>query len=350
MFVFPPDLACMRILGGRSSMFHVMEHIPDTAGGRKRKNVASDDPTCTPQRKKSKHAQACVEVCALLPTELWWYVVRCAPDAKTLRALAQVCRTFGDAARAMQKEMQTRFARFHEDLCIAEDRSAPEIRRTFFALPNGRYHGIFTEWYSREHKKLCITFANGVRNGPFHHWHTNGHEKETGMYKIGRKDGMWITWHSIFHPGAKGSYRDGKKEGSWTRWHSGDVPRKMSQGSYHNGEKTGPWTTWHMNDEQIDSEGSYHHGEKTGLWTTWTWDGQIESKGSYHHGEKTGLWTTWTRDGQIGSKGSYHHGKRTGLWTTWQLGGFYRIPNALQILSYYLEGREVSSVIAEENS
>jgi antitoxin component YwqK of YwqJK toxin-antitoxin module len=207
---------------------------------------------------------------------------------------------------------------------------------------NGRLHGIWTIFDSKQQKISEIEYADGVRNGMATWWYANGRKMQEFVYREGAIDGELLQWDANAKLIVRDTYQTGRKLAAKVNYHTGG--QKKSEGLYlyaqlivesaddwwsakpavytqqGKDERHGPWIAWHPNG-QIQLEGKFHRDAEVGRFTWWYANGQRALEGQYDDGKQTGTWTWWHENGQKKIEGDFQDGHPTGAWMWWQTDG-----------------------------
>ncbi len=204
---------------------------------------------------------------------------------------------------------------------------------------NGRLHGNWTIFDSKQQKISEVEYADGLRHGIATWWYANGRKMQEFVYREGAIDGELLQWDATAKLIAKDTYQMGRKLASKVTFY--DAGQKKTEGLYLHAqlsvasaddwwnakpavytqqgkdERHGPWTAWHPN-TQIQLEGKFHHDNEVGRFTWWYANGQKALEGEYVSGKQTGQWTWWHENGLKKIEGGFQDGHPIGAWMWWQ--------------------------------
>ena len=82
-------------------------------------------------------------------------------------------------------------------------------------LVEGRWHGVYEEYYALGTLKARETYRNGVLHGPFEAYFKKGAPSDKGSYSNGRLDGPYESFWSRGHVAEQGHWASGEPCGEW---------------------------------------------------------------------------------------------------------------------------------------
>ena len=84
-------------------------------------------------------------------------------------------------------------------------------------LVNGRWDGVYEEYYALGTLKARETYRNGVLHGPFEAYFKKGAPSDKGAYANGRLDGPYESFW-LRQPAEVGEFDNGRECGHWVRY------------------------------------------------------------------------------------------------------------------------------------
>ncbi|MES2590479.1 MAG: hypothetical protein V4608_01255 [Bacteroidota bacterium] len=151
----------------------------------------------------------------------------------------------------------------------------------------------------------------------------------------GELDGESISYYKNGEIESKGSFLNKQRHGYWEfYWYTGKL---QSSGNYVEGKYNGIWKEYI--DGYLHSINTYNDGKLDGHSEAWFSNGLVNWKGRYKNDKEEGEWTFHDIYGNISEKGEYSNGLKVGLW---EEGG--------QIISYYTDGKRISTEKEKQNS
>jgi len=207
---------------------------------------------------------------------------------------------------------------------------------------NGKLHGKWTIYDSKQRKVSEFEFANGRRNGKMVWYFGNGHKMKEVDYRDGDIDGQVLEWNLDNKLVTKDTEKSGRKQAAKVEYYS--PGHKKSEGMYLHAkdtvespddwwdaklavyvrtgkdEKHGEWTSWYPSG-QLQMQGSFDHDAQVGKFTWWHENGQKALEGVYDGGKQNGKWVWWHANGQKSIQGRYVKGNPTGRWIWWHEDG-----------------------------
>jgi len=88
--------------------------------------------------------------------------------------------------------------------------------KTLRTFKDGKYHGIWTEWYDNGNRKFQGNRVQNMGNGLIRWWYENGQLKKQATYEKDIEHGAIIRWHDNGHLKQIRYFNDGKAFGGWT--------------------------------------------------------------------------------------------------------------------------------------
>ena len=210
------------------------------------------------------------------------------------------------------------------------------------AFQDGRLHGKWTIFDSKQRKVSEIEFVDGQRDGKAIFWYANGKPMREGNYRNGVINGEYFEWNVDGKLVMKETFQEGRKLAPKVEYHAAN--QKKSEGMYLHAkivvkthddwwnavlaeyttqgkdEKHGRWTAWFSNGQKM-VEGEYEHNLQVGEFTWWFENGQKRLAGSYQKGKQEGTWTWWHQNGQKSTQGQFAEGNPSGPWAWWKNDG-----------------------------
>lgn len=215
--------------------------------------------------------------------------------------------------------------------------TAPFISQAVFK--DGKLHGKWTIYDSKQRKISEIEFADGQRNGRAIWWYMTGKKMRDVNYKDGVVDGEFIEWSPENKVVINDTYKAGRKIAPKIDYYGGT--QKKSEGTYlfakdlvktpddwwtahlatyakeGKDEKHGPSNSWYPTG-QLKMQATYENDVPVGHFTWWYSNGQKALEGAYQVGKPNGKWTWWHQNGQKSAQGLYASGHPTGPWSWWR--------------------------------
>jgi len=136
----------------------------------------------------------------------------------------------------------------------------------------------------KEFNKKDIIFTNGLWTEKFSDepisgkvYNTFGEEGNlkkvySGNLLNGKYDGLWTNWYENGQKSGEFNYKDGKLDGLGTIWYENGL--KMLEGTYMDGSSDGLWTKWYKNGQKKE-ERTYKNGKIISK-KEWNEDGSIK--------------------------------------------------------------------------
>ena len=218
--------------------------------------------------------------------------------------------------------------------------SGPFVSQANFE--NGKLHGKWGIYDSKQRKVSEWMFEGGNRNGKSVWYFANGHKMREIDYRDGEIDGEHNEWNADGRQTIKDTYQAGRKvaakidyysnkqkktEGMYLYarevvqtpddWWTAKLATYMKQGK---DEKNGIWVSWYQNGQK-QTQGEYRNDLQVGKFNWWYETGQLALQGSYDAGKQVGKWTWWHPNGQKSTQGEYADGNPTGRWRWWDTNG-----------------------------
>lgn len=219
--------------------------------------------------------------------------------------------------------------------------NAPFVSQASFE--NGKLHGKWTIYDSKQRKISEWEFAHGNRHGRSQWWYADGRMLRDMVYRDGEIDGELLEWGPDSRLLTKDAYEKGRKLAAKIEYYKGTQNKKLA-GTYlygrstvetpddwwnaklavyakqDKGEKHGPWVSWYSTGQK-QLEGEYRNDVQVGRFTWWYPNGQKAIEGSYDNGKQYGEWSWWHSNGQKSTQGEYADGNPIGRWLWWNEDG-----------------------------
>lgn len=227
---------------------------------------------------------------------------------------------------------------------------APFVSEVMF--DNGRIHGLWTVYDSKDRKCSEFTFEHDEREGKSTWYNPNGEKMREIDFTAGQLDGHWMEWGASKSVTKNESYQNGRGLAKKVEMHKGSKVKK-SEGTYllarqvlkttydwWNGtitttssvegkdQRHGAFASWHPNGQK-NEEGHYQNDLPVGKFTWWYANGQLSSEGVFDGGDRDGAWTWWHENGQKSVSGEFVKGVEIGKWTWWNEDG--KVANSARI-------------------
>ena len=114
-------------------------------------------------------------------------------------------------------------------------------KKTKGYLKEGKWEGLYTEWYKNDQMSLEGTLKEGKPDGLSTSWYENGQRKGETTFKDGIEDGLSTKWYENGQKKTGGTIKNGKQDGHITDWYENG--QKKIEINYKNGgvELIGCW-------------------------------------------------------------------------------------------------------------
>ena len=148
------------------------------------------------------------------------------------------------------------------------------------SFKDGKYHGLYKQWWKSGQKWLEITFKDGKKDGLATQWYEHGQKLEEANWKEDKEEGLATKWYKNGQKKAERTYKNGKMDGLYTLWYENG--QKAGEGNYKDGKLMSA-VDWKLNGEKCPVT---NVKDGNGVDVYYNRDGTEEYRFTYKDGER----------------------------------------------------------------